>query len=122
MREEWTKAGIDFDDLSARLGGSETMATKFLKRFLTDETFAHIEEDWNQRNYDTLFHSVHTLKGVAANLSMKQLYAITRTWVDDLRVQKYDTSAKYYQACQKEYQHIQASLQKIFQETGGQNE
>ena len=118
MRVEWTKIGIDYNDLLARLGGSEMLALKFLKQFLSDETFTNIQTNFRQQDYASLARNVHALKGLTGNLSMKKLFELTNIWMDDLRVQNYASTEEMYRCCEREYQTIREGLQQAFQEQG----
>lgn len=107
---------IDYPDLLTRLGNSESIAKKFLKRFIDDETFTKITQAYDNHDYEELLRNVHSLKGVAGNLSMHKLYNICNTWVMDLRAQNFQTSAQQYQQCFEEYHHIMKGLVEFFKE------
>ncbi|MFR7591915.1 MAG: Hpt domain-containing protein [Longibaculum sp.] len=114
MGKEFMKIGIDYNDLLLRINNNETIAVKFLKKFIEDQTMMLIEEDYRSQDYEQLLKDVHSLKGISANLSMKKLFTITSCWVSDLRAEKYQTSEELYQQCLEEYTKIILGLKEIF--------
>lgn len=114
MKKEIEELGIDYDDLLMRLGNSEPIALKFLKRFIDDQTFTKIQKDFNDHDYDALLKDVHSLKGISANLSMNELFRITDIWVKDLRAKNFQTCEQLYQECNQEYHHILNGLKALF--------
>ena len=79
------------------------LALKFLKQFLSDETFTNIQTNFRQQDYASLARNVHALKGLTGNLSMKKLFELTNIWMDDLRVQNYASTEEMYRCCEREY-------------------
>ena len=98
---------------------NEALLNRFLKKFLEDQTFAHLQESYKAYDcpdYEALIKDVHSLKGLAANLSMTRLYNITDEWLHDLRNKNYETSEQLYQQCLEEYTNITQGLKEIFSE------
>lgn len=116
MKEQFILLGIDYADLVVRLGNSEVMAEKFLKNFLSDTTIETIKKSYQSGDHEQLMHSVHTLKGISANLSMCKLFQICSEWMQDLRCNNYDNNGESYRKCIQEYMKIANGLRTIFGE------
>ena len=116
MREELIQIGIDYNDLIARLGNNEIFVERFLKNFLSDKTIDTIKIDYQANDMEQLKRSVHTLKGISANLSMCSLFQICSDWMQDLRSEKYENNNVNYQICIQEYTKITNGLKTIFGE------
>lgn len=67
-------AGVDYDGALARFMGNEGLLTRFLKKFLDDPNFLGLQSALEQGDTEAAFRAAHTLKGVAGNLSLTELY------------------------------------------------
>jgi CheY-like chemotaxis protein len=68
--------GIDIEDALERLGGNRALLLTLLKAFYRDykDAIAQIEEFVNAGDREAVRRKVHTIKGVAGNLSAKELW------------------------------------------------
>lgn len=117
MRPEFNNIGIDYDKLMERFMKNESLVIRFLKKFMEDQTFAHLQSSYKAcdgQDYEALINDVHALKGLSANLSMLRLYDLTNEWLHDLRNENYGTSEILYQQCLQEYTKIIQGLKEIF--------
>lgn len=78
----------NYEDLLTRLGGSEALASKFVKKFVSDPSYEQLVEAVDNKDWESAFVASHTLKGVAANLSMSSLYNISSSICEDVRGNK----------------------------------
>lgn len=85
IRRQFIEAGIDIDDLMNRLVGNYSMIERFLKRFPTDESFHKLQKFLDEGDCEEAFRACHTLKGLCANLSMKELWKTVGEQVEFLR-------------------------------------
>lgn len=85
LQECYKTIGADYDDLLKRLGGSEAIASKFVKKFLNDSSYEQLLKAIEEKNWEDAFAASHTLKGIAANLSMTSLYEISSSICEDVR-------------------------------------
>lgn len=119
MKPDYNEIGIDYDELMERFMRNENLLNRFFKKFLNDQTFAYLQKSYNDNNnpdYNSLMINLHTLKGLAANFSMKELYSITNTWLMNLRDGNFETNEQLYQRCLEEYTKITQGLTQIFSE------
>lgn len=78
-------AGINYEEGVARFVGNAEIYNKFLNDFISDKTFSDLEAAMNDKNIEAAFQAGHTLKGVAGNLSLNNLYDKLVVFVDALR-------------------------------------
>ena len=64
---------------------SDRLVEKFMLKFLTEPTMGQLRDAIKAENHEETFRSVHTLKGVAANLSFTELYNSASDLTEQLR-------------------------------------
>ena len=69
----YEQIGANYKDLVQRLG-SEAFAKMFAKKFIEDDSFANLKDGLAKKDAEIAFRAAHTLKGVAQNLSLNNLY------------------------------------------------
>ena len=74
MDEQEIKQYVDVEDALARIRGNTKLFKLLLKTFLGNENFGELKQQLSAEDREGAGKSVHALKGVAANLSMKKLY------------------------------------------------
>ena len=72
VRECYNCMGADYEDVLRRLK-SEERIRKFLGMLLRDDSFQGLCAALEERQQETAFRCVHTLKGVLLNLSLTRL-------------------------------------------------
>lgn len=85
LREAYQSVGADYEDVLRRLMGSEDMVARFAARFAEDPSFAQLTEALAVRDAETAFRAAHTLKGVAQNLGLVNLYEPASDLTESLR-------------------------------------
>lgn len=109
----YDKIGANYKDLVQRLG-SEDFAKLFAKKFLDDDSFANLDKALAEQNAEDAFRAVHTLKGVAQNLSLENLYKVSFTLTENLRGLKINTeTAALFAAVKSEYDKTITALQEL---------
>ena len=79
----------DYTDVLNRLY-SEALVTKFVGKFLSDQSFQLLESSLKAGSYEEAFRAAHTLKGVAQNLSFTKLYNSVNELAETLRPEDAD--------------------------------
>ena len=101
-----TAAGIDVDSVMQRFMGSERLTEKFMKRFADDETFSQLEKAIAEGDSDGAFRAAHTLKGVAGNLGMTELFDRTSEMTERFRAHDMTGAAEDLAALRTVYERI----------------
>ena len=73
IRAALVRAGVDVDGALERFMNNEGLLERFLKKFPADPNYGALKEALARGDADAAFRAAHTLKGVAANLSMATL-------------------------------------------------
>lgn len=87
-KERLKQVGIDIDGVLERFMGNEALMERFLKRFEKDRCYYDLLDAVQTKDVEKAITASHTLKGVSANLSMTELYALTNKQVELLRDEK----------------------------------
>ena len=74
FRKQLEENGADVATTLKRFMGNETIYMKFLMKFPDDRNYDAIMENMKNCDYDAVFNSAHTLKGVSANLGLNPVY------------------------------------------------
>ena len=109
----YEQIGANYKDLVVRLG-SEAFAQLFAKKFLEDDSFANIKQGLDANDAETAFRAAHTLKGVAQNLSLDNLYRPAFDLTESLRSRVITAEcAPLYAKVEEEYNKTIAALQQL---------
>ena len=84
LQECYTALGGNYDDAISRLR-SERLVTKFVVKFLDDDSCALLLRSMDEKNYEEAFRAAHTIKGVCQNLSFTSLYEVSNRLNEALR-------------------------------------
>ena len=109
-RQYLRDAGIDVEDALERFMGNETLMVKFLLRFPGDENFPRLKKALAEGDAGAAFTAAHTLKGVAGNLSMEELFRQVSPLVEDLRSENLTAAAGRMPALEKTYARVLEAL------------
>ena len=112
--EEFYKA-IDesFEDMMSRFLSKDRIR-KYILMFLNDNTFEELTRTLNEKDYETAFRMVHTLKGVSSNLGFTKLFDSSVVLTEILRAKKYEMDLNTpYQLIKKEYEKIIEALKQV---------
>ena len=104
------EAGVDVDGALARLMQNEGLLTRLLRAFLQDTNFAQLQQALAARDGKAAFAAAHTLKGVAGNLSMKDLFARVSEVVECLRGGDLAAAAGKMPAVEEAYRKVADAL------------
>lgn len=113
LEECYNKIGANYRDLLQRLG-SQDFAELFAKKFVEDDSFANLEKALQENKGEEAFRAVHTLKGVAQNLSLENLYRVAFTLTETLRGREITAEcAAQFDAVKCEYEKTIAALKAL---------
>lgn len=83
------KAGIDINEAMENMCYDMDVFQHVLEKFLQDSNFKQLQMDIPKQNYESAFYHAHTLKGVLANIGMKDFCSICSNVVEKLRKSDY---------------------------------
>lgn len=105
-----TALGMDLDQTLARFVGNEGLLFRFLKRFPDDKTFGQLEAAMASGDTTDGFHQAHTLKGVAGNLGLGNLFDAVTPLVETLRADDMAKAKIEYPPVQAAYKQVMDTL------------
>ncbi len=103
LEQFYACVGGDFGEVMDRFSGNEDMIKRFLKKFLEDESFSLLEKSMETGDVKSAFRGAHSLKGVASNLDLKNLYSVSFDITEILRAEKLEEAKKSFPEVSKEY-------------------
>ena len=86
LKQKLIDWGVDWGDVSERFLGNENLVITFMMKFLNDKSMDLLTENIAKEDIEESFKAVHTLKGVAGNLSMKGMLKDLVPVVEILRI------------------------------------
>lgn len=89
MIEKLKALGADIEDAMRRFQGNEALYKRLLAKFPEQMVNLKSSVYFEVENYEKALENIHTLKGLAANLSLINLYEAYSEVVDLLRCEKY---------------------------------
>ena len=104
------EAGTDVDDALARLMQNEGLLMRLLRAFLQDANFAQLQEALAKGDVSSAFAAAHTLKGVAGNLSLRDLFARVSEVVECLRGGDLGAAAEKMPAVEAAYRAVVVAI------------
>ena len=84
LEELYNKIHGDYAEAKARLM-SDRLVEKFVLKFPSDPSMLQLRDAIASGDHDVAFRAVHTLKGVAANLSFTELWKAASALTEQLR-------------------------------------
>jgi len=76
---------IDVEDGLKRVGGNMGLYKKLLQRFIDGKYFDALSDQISSGNSEEAVHAAHTLKGVAANLSLVKVNQLSASIEQQLK-------------------------------------
>jgi chemotaxis protein histidine kinase CheA len=109
QRELMTKNGFDVDGALKRFINNEPLYIKCLKKFPYDKSYEGIKRAYHENNCEECFKYAHTLKGLASNLGINEIYNLLIPMVAKLKrgdMDIEDDIKKLDSLCQETYDII----------------
>lgn len=114
IREILLSGGIDVDGMLDRCMGNESLLERLLKKFPADRSYFCLVEALQNGDESAAVDASHTLKGVAGNLSIKELYEIVDSQVQALRRHDMNSALAMMTDITSKYNNAVDAIQKSF--------
>lgn len=108
------KINVDFNGAMRRFCSNSDMYEKFLTKFLDDPNYEKIGPAFETGDYDEALTAAHTLKGVSANLGLNEIYRISSSIVDHIRLTEITKAGELLPELDRAYERICAVLSKEY--------
>lgn len=89
VEQFYTQINENFEVILSRFFSAERVK-KYVRMFAQDESYKNLLITLENKDYETAFRMVHTLKGVSANLGFDRLYSLSSVLTELLRNKQYD--------------------------------
>ena len=87
--------GIDYVDAMDRFGDNAELYERLALKYLSDEHLVALQAAMEAKDYSEGYSQAHALKGVAGNLSFKDLFECAALVSDALYAGEYEAAEKY---------------------------
>jgi len=104
LQEFYEEVGGDYKTAVSRLM-NEAIVTKFVIRFLSDDSFDGLKKSYETGDLKEAFRYVHTLKGVAYNISLNALGDCASALCEDLRGGEPKNADALFKKLEEQYVH-----------------
>ena len=101
----------DYAEAKARLM-NDRLVEKFVLKFLSDPSMQQLRDAIASGEHDVAFRAVHTLKGVAANLSFTELWKAASALTEQLRHSDGSVDETLLENLENAYRLVTDSIQK----------
>ena len=112
VNEFYQKVDGDYTDAINRLQ-SDVLIRKFLKMLPGDNSMTLLAEAVEKSEVEQAFRAVHTLKGMALNLSLSALVCSAMTELLRGKEALPAETGQYYDAVRREYERVREALEEL---------
>lgn len=103
----------DQEGLKGRFMNNDALIVKFLKKFLEDQSYDKMAEDVQNKDYEALEASSHTLKGLAGNLGLSKVYETSMNILTAVREKDYDRIAVDFEEAKAAYEEAVSCIKQL---------
>lgn len=112
LKQELIEWGMDWEDAKERFLGDEELILKFEMKMLKDNSMNELTKALEEKDAGEAFKAAHTLKGVAANLSLKAIEKPVHDITEILRKGELSGTDDEYEKIKEKYDELMAILEK----------
>ncbi len=109
----YEQIGSDYSAVLRRMGGSERMVDKFVRKFPNDTTAKQLFESFEGKDYETAFRMAHTLKGVCMNLGFDKLLGSASELTEALRGHVADNADNLLEDVRRDYNEVMGLIKEL---------
>lgn len=109
LQDCYTQLHGDYAEAIGRLM-NERLMDRFVRKFPADPSMGQLNEMIAAGDNPAAFRAVHTLKGVAANLSFTELYRAAYDLTEQMRDLQHTADAELYSRVQQAYDLVIKTL------------
>ena len=113
LKEFYETIGADYQSTLLRMGNSERIVDKFVRKYPNEKVVAMLKESFDAKDYETAFRLAHTLKGLCANLGFSKLQKVSSELTEGLRDHVADNAPELLEQVLQIHAEIIAALEKL---------
>jgi len=111
LQECYEQMDGDYSDALGRLH-SEALIERFVLRYPEQDTFELLREAVEKGNIEESFSQAHTLKGIAANLSLSGLNKAASELTEQLRAKENEADRELFLAVETSHKLVLSTIEK----------
>ncbi|MCH5208913.1 MAG: Hpt domain-containing protein [Oscillospiraceae bacterium] len=117
LKEFYKSLGSDYNTVVMRMGGSEKLLDKFVRKLPNDKSAEQLSEALEKGDCELAFRMAHTLKGLSANLGLDRLQNASSELTEALRNQENipDNARELAKNVMDEYEKVISALEQLDQ-------
>ncbi|MCM1131793.1 MAG: Hpt domain-containing protein [Roseburia sp.] len=116
LQEFYNSIHVNPTEVMHRFGNNEEMLAKFLRKFLEDKTFLELTQAVENKDWEIVFRTAHTLKGLSVNFDFKELFELSSKIVERYRAQDYEVISEWFERLKICYQTLVDNLRRYLEE------
>ncbi|MCH5206965.1 MAG: Hpt domain-containing protein [Oscillospiraceae bacterium] len=113
LKEFYDTIGSDYNSALLRMGNSERILDKFVRKFPADKTAEQLFEAYESEDYETAFRMAHTLKGLCSNLGLDKLQKLSSELTEALRGGVADNAPELLEKVREEHGAVISALEQL---------
>ncbi len=113
LEEFYAAIGSDGAEVVGRFGGNRALTTRFVIRFLADDSFPSLKDALSEGRTEDAFRGAHTLKGICLNLGFDRLQALSSQVTELLRAGDLRGAQAAFPALQAEYSNVTEAIRRF---------
>lgn len=113
IKEIYDIIGADYSATLMRMGNSERILEKFVRKFPNDKTTEQLVEAFESKDFETAFRMAHTLKGLCSNLGLGNLEKSASALTEALRNQVADNAPQLLEQVRADHAKVISALEKL---------
>ncbi|MEC4273279.1 Hpt domain-containing protein [Adlercreutzia sp. R25] len=111
LAEKLRPFGIDYVDAMDRFGDNADLYERLALKYLDDGHLVALQAAMEAKDFSEGYSQAHALKGVAGNLSFKDLYECATLASDALYAGEYDAAEKHLPEVERAHQLVIEGLE-----------
>lgn len=84
VKEFYERLGEDYNEVFERIG-NDAWIVKYLKKFVNDGSHESLNTGFKAADWDTVFRTSHSMKGIAVNLGLIKLSNVSANLCETVR-------------------------------------
>lgn len=100
------KAGINVNEAVKRFGNNQENYERILRKFPDELYYDKLKKALEAKETEEAFQAAHALKGIAGNLSLKQLYQASYLLSEELRAGSMEHTEELMKAVDEAYENV----------------
>lgn len=112
LAENLSKYGIDYNEALDRVDGCVELYEKLAFKYLDDSHYVDLVAAMEVKDFDEAYKAAHALKGIAGNLSFKDLYISSAEVSEALFQGEYQAAEKLLPQVEQAHEKVLEGLEK----------